>query len=202
MCLEGPDKSGKTTQSLILVKTLRRKGLDAVYTTEPSTGEVGKFIRQHILRKRQRVNIAVEALLFAADRIDHVENEIKPLLTNNKLVISDRYVYSSLAYQGAAGLDISWIREVNRLILKPDLVIYLDVPLDVVLQRCRGERSVMENEEIQERVKEVYENLLNEENIIQIDGNRPKSIVAKDIETIVMKELQLKRVQISNIKTA
>jgi len=114
ICIEGLDKSGKTTQSRLLVESLRNKGFDAVYTTEPSNGEIGRFIRRYILQRRERVSISVEALLFAADRIDHVEREIKPLLNDGKIVVSDRYVYSSLAYQGAAGLDVEWIKEINR----------------------------------------------------------------------------------------
>jgi dTMP kinase len=80
ICIEGLDKSGKTTQSLLLVDALRSRGLEAVYTTEPSAGEIGSFIKRYVLRRKQRIPASVEALLFAADRVDHVEREIKPML--------------------------------------------------------------------------------------------------------------------------
>lgn len=190
VCIEGLDKSGKTTQSLLLVESLRRGGFDAVYTTEPSSGEIGKFIRRHVLCRKQRIAVAVEALLFAADRADHIEREIKPLLKEGKIVVSDRYVYSSLAYQGAANLDIEWITNINKLALTPDLAIYLDVPVEVVFQRCKSQKSVMEYPNIQKRVQEVYLNLVREGKMIPIDGKRSIEEVAKDIKTLVLKRLK------------
>ena len=128
ICIEGIDASGKSTQARWLVRNLHRRGFDAIYTTEPSKGEVGSFIRRYVLQRKRRVPAVVEALLFAVDRVDHVESKIEQALESGKIVISDRYVYSSLAYQGAAGLDIGWIKQINRMALPPDLVIYLDVP--------------------------------------------------------------------------
>ena len=75
-------------------------------------------------------------------------------------MVSDRYLYSSLAYQGAAGLDIKWIERINELALPPDLAICLDVPAEVVVRRLRGRRSVMERLEIQRKVQEVYMKLV------------------------------------------
>ncbi len=190
VCIEGPDKSGKTTQSKLLVKALCRTGYDAVYTTEPSHGEIGNFIRSHVLSRTQRLSPVVEALLFAADRADHIEREIKPLLDEGKVVVSDRYVYSSLAYQGAAGLDINWIAKINRHALVPDLAICLDVPVGVIFQRCRGNRSVMELPEIQKRVREVYLRLIKEGKMISIDGSRPIDSVATDVQRLVLERLK------------
>ena len=98
ICIEGLDKSGKTTQSILLVEALVKNGFDAIYTTEPSNGEIGKFIRRYLLQRKKRMSILVEALLFAADRAQHTEKEIIPMLKNKKVVVSDRYIYSSLAY--------------------------------------------------------------------------------------------------------
>ena len=128
ICIEGLDASGKTTHARRLVQSLGERGLDAVYTTEPSTGEIGEFVRRRILQRRRRVPSVVEALLFAVDRVVHVEKKIEPALREGRIVVSDRYVYSSLAYQGAAGLDMKWIEEINRFALLPDLAIYIDVP--------------------------------------------------------------------------
>lgn len=192
ICIEGLDKSGKTTQSHLLVETLKSLGFDAVYTTEPSGGEIGRFIERYVLRRRKRVSASIEALLFAADRIDHFEREIKPMLEKGKIVVSDRYVYSSLAYQGAAGLDIEWIKEVNRMVPAPDLAIYIDVPLEVVIERCRGRRkSVMEFPDIQARVREIYMHLVREGKLIPVNGNRPINEVSKDIRRIVLEMLRI-----------
>ena len=189
VCVEGLDKSGKTSQSILLVNALSKKGFDAVYTTEPSGGEIGKFIRRYVLSRKERVPAVVEALLFAADRVDHVETRIKPMLKEGKIVISDRYVYSSLAYQGAAGLDIEWIREINKSALKPDLAMYLDVPVEIVSRRSRRRKSVMERPHIQKGVQEVYSRFVREEELIPIDGRRAIGEVSKDIEALVLERL-------------
>jgi len=190
ICIEGLDKSGKTTQTRHLVRLLRRSGFNAFYTTEPSSGEIGVFIRRYVLQRRQRIPAAVEALLFAADRVDHAEREIKPMLHERKIVVCDRYLYSSLAYQGAAGLEIDWIMNLNRLAPIPDLAIYLDVPLEIVSQRCRRGKSVMEQPHTQRRVLEVYRRLIKEEKMIPVDGNRSKEEVSKDILAMVLERLK------------
>jgi len=186
ICVEGLDASGKTTHAHRLVRNLRRKGFDVVYTTEPSRGEIGKFIRAYILQRKRRVPSVVEALLFAVDRVDHVEKEIKPALEGGKIVVSDRYVYSSLAYQGAAGLDLKWIEGINRLALPPDLAIYIDVPPEVVVKRIRREKSVMERLETQRRVREVYMKFVEKGKLVSVDGNRRKDEVARDILAVVL----------------
>ena len=186
ICIEGLDASGKTTHARRLVRNLRRRGFDAVYTTEPSLGEIGRFVRKYILQRKRRVPSVVEALLFAVDRVDHVEKRIKPALQEGKIVVSDRYVYSSLAYQGAAGLDLKWIEEINRLALPPDLAIYIDVPPEVVVKRMKRKKSVMENLETQRRVQEVYMKFVENGKLVPVDGNRRKDEVAKDILTVVL----------------
>ena len=186
ICIEGLDASGKTTHARRLVRNLQKRGFEAIYTTEPSAGEIGRFIRKYVLQRRKRVPSVVEALLFAVDRVDHVEKEIKPALQEGKIVVSDRYVYSSLAYQGAAGLDAKWIEEINELALPPDLAIYIDVSAEVVVRRLRGRRSVMERLEIQRKVREVYMRLVKNGSLIPVDGNRPRGEVSKDVLTIVL----------------
>jgi len=196
ICIEGLDKSGKTTQSLLLVEALKREGFDAVYTSEPSSGEIGKFIKRYVLgQKEKRIPVAAEALLFAADRAEHVEREIKPLLEEGKIVISDRYVYSSIAYQGAAGLDIGWIEEINRMVPEPDLALYIDVPVEVVIRRFkkRKDRTIMENPEVQRNVREIYLKLVKEGKLIMIDGNRSIKSVFSQIRRIVLNYLKTRR---------
>jgi dTMP kinase len=185
ICVEGLDASGKTTQSKLLVKSLREKGLDAVYTTEPSKGRIGRLIRRHVLLGENRLSVALEALLFSADRIDHLEREVMPALKDKKIVISDRYLYSSLAYQGAAGLDLKWIEKINKWAVKPDLTIYLDVPSEVVLQRLKRKKSVMETLHNQQRVRDIYIKLVKAHNLWTVDGNKPKKRVAREILEVV-----------------
>jgi dTMP kinase len=190
ICIEGIDASGKSTQARWLVRNLRRRGFDAIYTTEPSKSEVGSFIRRYILQRKKRVPAVVEALLFAVDRIDHVESKIEPALESGKIVVSDRYVYSSLAYQGAAGLDVGWIEQINKMALPPDLAIYIDVPPEVVVKRMRRRRSVMETLRNQRRVREIYTQLVREGHLVLIDGNRPTSEVTQNILAVVLRRLK------------
>ena len=195
ICVEGLDKSGKTTQSRLLVEALVNMGFEAVYTSEPSSGEIGRFIKRYVLHRRRRLPATVEALLFAADRVDHIEREVKPMLDEGKIVVLDRYLYSSLAYQGAAGLDLKWIMEINKMAPKPDLAIYLDVPVEVIMMRIqkRQRRSVMESLETQLKVREIYLKLVKEGYLLLIDGNRSIEEVSQDIRRIAVEALRLKR---------
>ena len=186
ICIEGLDASGKTTQARRLVRSLRQRGFEAIYTTEPSSGEIGRFIRARILHRRKRVPSVLEALLFAVDRIDHVERRIKPALKEGKVVVCDRYMFSSMAYQGATGLDMKWIEEINRSALPPDLAIYLDVPPEVVVKRMKRKRSVMERLQVQRRVREVYMKLVESGRLMPIDGNRPADEVSKNILKVTL----------------
>ena len=192
VCVEGLDGSGKTTQAKILVRNLRRRGFDAVYTSEPSVGEVGKLIRRFVLDREDRVPVALEALLFAADRVDHVENVARPLLKEGKIVVCDRYVYSTLAYQGAAGLDLAWIECVNRFALKPHLALLIDVPSDVVVKRLKRKKTVMETRRNQEKVREVYLEIAEDKRLVLIDGDKPVRKVAKNVLEVVLGLLKAK----------
>lgn len=187
ICIEGLDASGKTTHARRLVRDLKQRGFKAMYTTEPSSGEIGKFIRTYILQRKERVPGAVEALLFAVDRVVHLEKRVKPALQKGKIVVSDRYVYSSLAYQGAAGLDLNWIEEINRSAVSPDLAIYIDVSPEILIKRMKWrKKSVMERLQVQRKVQEVYLKLVDDGRLVRVDGNRSVNEVARDILTIVL----------------
>ncbi len=192
ICIEGLDGSGKTTHAHRLVRNLQEKGFDAVYTTEPSRGELGKFIRGTILEAKKRVPRLVEAFLFAVDRVEHFEKDVKPALNEGKIVVSDRCVYSSLAYQGAAGLDLEWIEKINRFALPPDLAVYIDVPPEVVVKRIRRKKSVMERLGTQRRVKEVYMKFVDNGKLVSIDGDRKKAEVEQNILKLMLEFLQNK----------
>jgi dTMP kinase len=186
ICIEGLDGSGKTTHTHRLIRNLQEQGFDAIYTTEPSRGELGTFIRSSVLEGTKRVPRVVEAVLFAVDRIEHLEKDVKPALREGKIVVSDRCVYSSLAYQGSAGLDLEWIEEINRYALAPDFSIYIDVAPDVVVKRIRRKKSVMERLETQKKVQKVYMKFVDNGKLVPIDGNRRKLEVEKSILDTVL----------------
>jgi len=171
--IEGLDGSGKTTQAKLLASEFSRSHR-ALYTAEPSGGRIGAFIRNACLYEEKRLLPEVEALLFAADRVEHVENEIKPALKEGRLVISDRYVYSSLAYQGSASLSLTWIRALNKHALKPDLAVFIDVSPEAVLKRLERRKSVMENLETQRHVREIYMKFVEKGELVPIDGDKPE----------------------------
>jgi len=186
ICVEGLDGCGKTTQTKLLVERLEKKGYDAIYTAEPSRGEIGSFIKEYCLHGETRFSSIVEALLFAADRFEHVEKEVIPTLNEGKLVVSDRYVYSSLAYQGATGLDLEWIEKINEHAIRPHLAVFIDVEPETVIQRLKPKKSVMENLGTQQKVREVYMKFVEKGELVKIDGNNFKQEVADDILTVVL----------------
>jgi dTMP kinase len=190
ICVEGLDGCGKTTHTKLLVERLKKKGYDTIYTAEPSRGKIGSFIKEYCLHGETRVSSIVEALLFAADRFEHINTEIIPALSEGKLVVSDRYVYSSLAYQGAAGLDSNWIKKINEHAIRPDLAVLIDVEPETVIQRLKPRKSVMENLGTQRRVREVYVKFVEKGELVKIDGNRSKQEVADDILTAVLRFLE------------
>lgn len=192
ICIEGLDGSGKTTHTHKLVRNLRKRGFDAVYTTEPSRGELGTFIRGTILEGKKRVPRVVEAVLFAADRLEHLEKDVKPALDQGKIVVSDRCVYSSLAYQGSAGLELDWIEQINSSAFLPDLTVYIDVPPEIVLNRIRRKKSVMEHLEIQKEVQKVYKKYVNDGKLMPVNGNGTKSQVEHSILKLVLEFLRTK----------
>ena len=190
ICIEGVDGSGKTTQAKRLVKNLLSQGYDSVYTTEPSEGKIGTLIRDFVLSRKARIPIALEALLFAADRVDHVQAIVEPLLKQGKIVVCDRYVCSSLAYQGAAGLDLDWMDCVNQFAMKPDLTLFLDVSPELGLARLRRKKSVMETVKNLKNVRDLYLKLVQQNRMVLLDGTRSIDEVTENVLKVVLKELK------------
>jgi dTMP kinase len=178
--IEGLDGSGKTTQATILANKLSAK-YKVLCTAEPSHGKIGTFIRQSCLYEETRLPTEAEALLFASDRIEHMHNELLPAITEGKLVICDRYIYSSLAYQGSAGLSLDWIKTINARALEPDFALYIDVSPEHVLERLQRKRSVMETLETQRKVREIYLKYVEKGELILVDGDKPKEQVADEL---------------------
>ena len=165
-------------------------------TREPSDGPVGTLVRQ-VLTGRVVVpgglapGWATMALLFAADRMDHVESEIEPFLAQGGVVVSDRYDASSLAYQsvssGAAKDAVEWIRTLNRYVRRPELTIVLDVPPDVAVERRlqRGEAAQLyDQSEVQRALAEFYRNLalhMPADRVRLVDGSGPVTDVQERV---------------------
>lgn len=139
LVLEGIDGSGTTTQTERLVATLRHQGRKAVATREPSGGPIGRLLREillghHRIPQGAAMDGRTMALLFAADRLDHLQREVEPLLNDGVDVVTDRYLMSSLAYQ-AEEADREWVATLARGVRVPDLTILLDIPIEVAAQR-------------------------------------------------------------------
>jgi dTMP kinase len=170
--LEGIDGAGTTTQVGRLADRLRAAKVPVRATREPSDGPIGTLVRQ-VLTGRVVVpggrapGWATMALLFAADRLDHVEAEIEPFVAQGGVILSDRYDASSLAYQsvmsGAEGHGaVEWIRSLNKYARRPDVVIVLDLPADVAAERrqARGEAAQLyEQNEVQRALAAFYKDL-------------------------------------------
>ncbi len=137
--LEGIDGSGTTTQADRLTRHLESLGRKAIATREPSTGPVGRLLRESLLAQHkidgQPMSGATMALLFAADRRDHLQREIEPALERGFDVVCDRYQWSSLAYQPAESQSLEWISHLAMGIRLPDLTLLLDLPVAVAAQR-------------------------------------------------------------------
>lgn len=156
---EGIDGSGLSTQAAHLCGYLRDAlHLPAYLTKEPTDGPAGAQVRLK-LRGRLVVDEATLALLFAADRLDHLAMDVLPRLEAGFQVISDRYYLSSLAYQ-SLDVEISWLRAINARCRRPDLTIFLDVPVDLCMARLRTQRWRLELYETAEKLERVRRNYL------------------------------------------
>jgi dTMP kinase len=137
--LEGPDGSGKSTQAALLAERLQQLGFQVVLTREPGGTAVGHKLREILLDPDNQLTVMTEILLMAADRAQHVEEVIKPALENNMIVVCDRYVESSLAYQGFGLLgDPRQVKAINEVAIGgvwPTLTVFLDVQPEVGLKR-------------------------------------------------------------------
>ena len=194
MALEGIDGSGTTTQLPRLVAHLNARGRCAVATREPSSGPVGVLLRQ-ILSGQHRgpdgaaVDGKAMALLFAADRRDHLAREIQPALASGTDVVSDRYLLSSLAYQ-AEEAERDWVASLARDVRRPDLTVLLEVPVSIAAFRRQAAGRPLERydaDAVQERVAANYRRLVAAElaRTVVVDGARAMDAVTADVVAAV-----------------
>lgn len=197
--LEGVDGAGTTTHTALLADALRKKGLPVTTTREPSDGPIGVLARQ-ILTGRVVVpgisgnrpsSWSTMALLFAADRLDHLEATVHPNLMDGVTVISDRYDYSSVAYQSVtAGGDhetVAWVRQINKYARRPDLAIVLDVDPQEAARRRRVRSvavDIYDDRDLQRQLREFYRDIEKHfpgDNIVHLDAMRSVDEVAADV---------------------
>ncbi|WP_043615270.1 dTMP kinase [Nonomuraea candida] len=191
VAFEGGEGSGKTTQSRMLAIWLRDQGYDVVQTREPGSTKVGMRLRAILLDAAEKgLSARSEALLYAADRAEHVEKVIRPALYRGSLVITDRYVDSSLAYQGAGrALDPQDVSKINAWAtggLVPHLTVLIDTPPEVGLTRLGGAADRIESEplEFHERVRKEFRALAAAapERYFVVDGTLPQEEITRRIQ--------------------
>ena len=200
--LEGPDGSGKSTQTKWLLEQLNRDGFETVFTREPGGTEISDQVRSVLMNmKNKSMFPRTEILLFCSARAQLVEQIIKPSLAEGKVVISDRYADSTLAYQGYGhGFDLKTLTDLLNFTtgnLWPDLTILLDLPAEKGLQRRisnRDEWNRMDDYEIEfhQRVRAGYLQLaaLQPERWVVIDADREPAAISADIYRVLLSRLK------------
>jgi dTMP kinase len=195
IALEGLDGVGKTTQARLLACHLTSLGLPVILTREPTDGPFGQRIRQILLHGRQGLTPAAELDLFIADRQEHVREVIQPALHDGKIIITDRYYFSSMAYQGALGLDPGAIQRCHaRFAPPPDLVIILEMPLAAVSHRLEQRRTPsshsFEKIDYLARVAKIFDQL-KASGLFRVDGLGSEAEVQARVRALVERVLNL-----------
>jgi dTMP kinase len=180
---EGLDGSGITTQSNMLKNHFAGK---AVLTKEPTEGLIGGLIKS-VLRKELKITPLALQMLFAADRAHHLETEIEPALKEDKIVISDRYILSTLAF-GSVDIDVEIIKKINSTFRKPDMTIFVDTPPEICMERISGSRQHIELFEKVGKLTQIRENYLSLikdfHNYHIINGNKNMEDVHEEIKKL------------------
>lgn len=184
--IEGLDGAGLSTQAALLAGYLSDKNKKVILTKEPTTSPIGNLIKSALNRKLEFSLLTLQ-LLFAADRAEHLEKEIEPALSANKIVIVDRYILSSLTF-GSVDNDLAFLTQLNARFRKPDLTFIIDTPPGVCLERIIKARDNIELFEVEQKLEKVRENYLALKtyfkNTFVIAGDREKEKVSKDIQEV------------------
>lgn len=192
IAFEGIDGSGKSSQISFLQEKLTHHLHKVHQTCEPTTGPIGRMIRDIFTGKMDGDHHTI-AGLFVADRLHHLLNKNDGILlkmSRGYTVLTDRYVFSSYAYQGAH-VDLDWVIAANaesQRILQPDLHIFLDISVDTAMERLKKGREYMELFETRENLEKVHktyidilERFKNDQNILIVDGAQPQEVIAEEI---------------------
>ncbi len=201
LSMEGPDGCGKTTQANLLEQSLRQLGFDLVRTREPGGCPISEKIRQIILdTENAEMCGACEALLYAASRAQHVHQVIRPAVEAGKVVLSDRFVDSSVAYQGGGrAMGVDMIRQINEPAVDgmlPDATVYLAIDHATAMNRrlnaSRPDRLEMESGAFHGRVQAAYEELIqrDRQRFIIVSGDQPVEEIARQVLRQVLKRLE------------
>ncbi len=197
--LEGIDGGGKTTHVRLLTEALKGRGLPVVCTFEPGDTPLGKELRRILLEGNVSINSKAELLLYMADRVQHVEDLISPYVEKGYVVVCERYIDSTLVYQGdGRGIDKDFIDLLNRWAVGryiPDLTIVLTLPVDVAFERIKSRsRDRMERNDMVffQRLMDGYYALSEKKdrNVVLIDATREKSVVHADVLSVVLSYLE------------
>jgi len=191
--LDGIDGVGTTTHSKLLAGFLSLKGLKTYLTQEPSSSEIGKLLRIYL--KDKRIPASTDALLFAADRVLHYKNEIKKKLEEGYIVISDRYLESSIAYQSSQSdeITIEWVEYLNLFAGEPDLTIILDIDPKISLSRKNQEfLEKFEDTSLLDKVRQVYLTRAEKLGYPVINTNNVIELVQTEIQKIVLNKVKEK----------
>lgn len=196
---EGCDGCGKSTQLKMLSDYLTQKGVEHIFTREPGGGKISEAIREILLNgKNTEMTDECEALLYAAARVQHLHDRVEPALAQGKLVICDRYVDSSIAYQAyGRNLGRDFIEKINAYALEnylPDVTLFIDLTPEAAFARKKGadenDRLEQAGMAFHKRVYQGYDELANEqkERIVRIDGNAtPEQIFDRVIQILKQK---------------
>lgn len=192
LAFEGIDGSGKSTQIQLLNERLEQQGHRVLQTCEPSPGPIGSQLRQ-ILTGRMKADSRVIAALFAADRLDHLLNEVNGIASRVEegvTVLTDRYYFSSYAYH-SVDVPMDWVMAANaesRKVLKPDLNIFLDLDADTAMERIarsRFQQELFERKSLLEKIRSNYfkafEHFKDSERILIVDGKKTPEEIAQII---------------------
>ncbi len=192
IAFEGIDGSGKSTQSALLIQKLRQEGIPCYATMEPTDAPIGSLIRQVMTGRVKTDNKAVAAL-FAADRLDHLLNEVDGIVSkieSGVTVVTDRYYFSSYAYN-SVHMPMEWVIKANEqssAILRPSVTVYIDIDPDTALDRIAKNRFRQELFEKKSMLVKVRDNYMKafkllekDEKVFIVDGNRPQEDIAETV---------------------
>ncbi|MFA5523208.1 MAG: dTMP kinase [Tissierellales bacterium] len=192
--LEGPDGSGKSTIARLLADYLREKGYHVLTTREPGGTKISEDVREIILdNNNTNMSYVTEALLYAAARAQHVSEKIRPAIEEGKVIICERFVLSSLVYQGIGrGLGMEKVKEINDFAIQgvdPDLVLFFDLPPEIGIKRKtsrnQGDRLEREKLDFHRKVYNGYLSLVKtyEGKIVKIDATKTKNVTYQQVKT-------------------